>query len=92
MKLVTEIWTNKPGKVDFFLTRNDGGKQKASVTTGKVKKGYVKRWSKTYVFKKSAHRRYQIVLAKQAMKSSWAEIKLKCGAGVDVKRPKALSK
>lgn len=92
VKLVTEIWTNKPGKVDFFLTRNDGGKQKASVTTGKVNKGYVKRWAKTYEFKKSVHRRYQVVLAKQAMKSSWAEIKLKCGAGVDVKRPKALSK
>jgi len=91
VKLITEIWTNKPGKVDFFLTRNDGAKQKASVTTTRVAKGNVKRWAKTYEFNKSVHRRYQIVLAKQAMTSKWAEIKLKCGAGNDIKRPKAVT-
>lgn len=91
VKLITEIWTNKPGKVDFFLTRNDGAKQKASVTTARVAKGNVKRWAKTYEFNKSVHRRYQIVLAKQAMTSKWAEIKLNCGAGNDIKRPKAVT-
>lgn len=90
--LITEIWTTKPGKVDFFLTRNDGAKQKASVKTQKTANGNVKRWSKTYEFDKSVHRRYQVVLAKQAMKSGWAEIKLKCGASADVKRPKALAR
>lgn len=90
VKLITEIWTNKPGKVEFFLTRNDGAKQKASVTTTKVTNGNVKRWGKTYEFKKSVHRRYQVVLAKQAMTSKWAEIKLNCGAGNDIGRPKAV--
>lgn len=91
VKLITEIWTNKPGKVEFFLTRNDGAKQKASVTTTKVANGSVKRWAKTYEFNQSVHRRYQIVLAKQAMTSKWAEIKLKCGAVNDIKRPKAVT-
>ncbi|MEP0518993.1 MAG: hypothetical protein ABJO09_04300 [Hyphomicrobiales bacterium] len=92
IKLITEIWTTKPGKVDFFLTRNDGAKQKASVKTQKTANGYVKRWGKTYEFNKSVNRRYQIVLAKQAMTSGWAEIKLNCGAGADVIHPKAMSK
>jgi hypothetical protein len=85
--LITEIWTNKPGKVDFFLTRSDGKKQAASVTTGKVANGYVQRWSKTYTHKKSVDLKYQVVLANQSMTSNWADMKLKCGAGADIAKP-----
>jgi len=86
VQLITEIWTNKPGKVDFFLTRSDGPKQPVSVTTQKVANGYVKRWGKTYTHKKSVDLSYQVVLAKQPMTSNWAKMKLNCGVGADVSR------
>jgi hypothetical protein len=85
--LITEIWTNKPGKVDFFLTRSDGKKQAASVKTQKVATGYVKRWSKTYTHEKSVNLKYQVVLANQPMTSNWADMKLNCGAGTDITKP-----
>lgn len=84
VKLVSEIWTNRPGEVAFVLERNDGATQKASVVTTKVTSGFVKRWAKTYTFDKSVDRRYRIVGQKQAITSPWVEMKLNCGVGADV--------
>ena len=54
VRLVTEIHTNKPGKVNFMLFRHDGAKQAASLKTGN---GYAKRWAKTYTFNKTTKRK-----------------------------------
>ena len=91
VQLITEIWTNKPGKVDFLLTRADGPKQAAAITTNPVSGGYVNRWSKTYTHEKSVNLRYQVVLAKQAMASNWTDMKVSCGAGADITKPKKLA-
>ncbi len=79
VKLVTEILTNKAGKVNFSLQRNDGEFQKVSIVTVKGSAGYAKRWSKTYTFKENVDRRYRIVLAKQPMTSKWTNLKVSCG-------------
>lgn len=91
VQLITEIWTNKPGKVDFLLTRADGPKQAAAITTNPVSGGYVNRWAKTYTHEKSVNLRYQVVLAKQAMASNWTDMKVSCGAGADIAKPKKLA-
>jgi hypothetical protein len=92
VQLITEIWTNKPGKVDFYLTRADGPKQAVSVSvTDFVKgQGYVKRWNKSYNHKKSIDLSYQIVAKNQAIASNWTQMKLNCGAGADIGKPKAV--
>jgi len=89
--LVTEIHTNKPGKVDFQLFRKDGEKQAASLTTEKVANGYAKRWSKKYVYNQSIKREYLVTVTGHAFSSEWVAVDVKCGAKVDIKRPLKLT-
>ena len=87
----SEIWTNKAGNVDFYLTRADGPKQAASVKTEKVSDGYMKRWLKTYTHDQSVDLSYQVVLANQPMASDCAHMALNCGAKADIKNPAKLA-
>lgn len=77
--LVTEIWSNRPGKVDFMLFRGDGAKQNASVTTRKVNGGVAALWSKTYTFDKSVDRKYMVVVKGHEFSTDWVPVKLNCG-------------
>lgn len=87
VRLVTEIHSNKPGKVEFTLFRRDGEKQAASLTTEKAGKGYAKRWSKQYVYNSSIKREYLVTVTGHAFSTSWVPIEVKCGAGADHKGP-----
>ncbi len=89
--LVTEIHTNKPGKVDFTLFRKDGEKQDASLTTGKVANGYAKRWSKKYVYDQSIKREYKVMVKGSELASEWVPVEVKCGANADFERPQGLT-
>lgn len=80
VKLVGEFHTNKPGKVDFVLFRGDGANQKASVTTSKGGSGYVKRWAKTYTFKKTTIRKYMIVPVGHKKSTPWVPVHVRCDA------------
>lgn len=79
VRLVTEIHTNKPGKVNFMLYRHDGAKQAASVKTGKAGKGYAKRWAKTYTFEKTTKRKYMVVLKGHKHSTKWVPLNVNCG-------------
>lgn len=83
VRLVTEIWTNRAGKVNFQLYRKDGHKQDASLKTGKVNGGFAARWAKTYTFKKSVDRSYMVVVKGHKFSTSWVPVKLSCGVGAD---------
>jgi len=87
VKLITEIRTNKPGKVEFQLTRRDGEKQMASLTTDRVEGGYAARWAKTYKYEQSIRREYMVIVKGQPVSSDWVAVDVKCGAKEDHKRP-----
>ena len=91
VRLVAEIHSNKAGKVDFTLFRRDGEKQAASLTTEKAGKGYVKRWSKEYVYNSSIKREYLITVTGHAFSTSWVPIEVKCGVGAGSKGPSGLA-
>jgi hypothetical protein len=88
--LITEIHTNKPGKVDFQLVRKDGKKQNASVTTQKAGKGYVKRWAKTYKYSQTIRRDYMVIVKGHKFSSNWVPVAVNCGVGAG-KRPLRLT-
>lgn len=92
VRLVAEIHSNKAGKVDFTLFRRDGEKQAASLTTEKAGKGYVKRWSKQYVYNSSIKREYLVTVTGHAFSTSWVPIEVKCGVGAGSKGPSGLVK
>ena len=81
VKLVAEFHTNRAGKVDFMLYRGDGEMQKASVTTTKGGRGYVKRWSKTYTLKSSTNRKYMIASHEHHKSTKWLPLKVNCSGG-----------
>lgn len=89
--LVTEIHSNKPGKVDFTLHRKDGEQQQASLTTEKAGSAYVKRWSKQYVYTSSIKREYLVVVKGHPFSTNWVPIEVKCGVGADNERPTGLA-
>jgi hypothetical protein len=91
VQLITEIHTNKPGKVEFQLFRRDGEKQNASLVTEKVKGGYAKRWAKKYTYDQSIKREYLVVVKGHEFSSEWVPVEVKCGANADHKRPGALA-
>lgn len=89
VKLITELWTNLPGKIKLRLTRGDGGTQNVSLTTAKVSGGYSKRWAKTYTFNKSVNRKYKISANGSPFSTPWVPLKVSCGANTG-KRPGAI--
>lgn len=84
--LVTEIHTNKPGKVEFTLHRRDGEQQAASLTTEKAGNGYAKRWTKQYVYNSSIKREYLVVLKGHPFSTNWVPLAVNCGVGADIKK------
>ncbi|HSM39415.1 MAG TPA: hypothetical protein VK862_01590 [Afifellaceae bacterium] len=91
VRLVTEIWTNRPDNVQFQLYRKDGHKQNASLKTSKVNGGFAARWAKTYTFEKSVDRAYMVVVKGHKFSTSWVPVTLRCGAGADHRRPGGLT-
>jgi hypothetical protein len=91
VNLVTEIHSNKPGKVNFTLFRKDGEKQDASLVTEKVAGGYAKRWSKKYVYNQSIKREYKVMVKGSELSSDWVAVDVRCGAGADNKQPAQLA-
>ncbi|MCP4073869.1 MAG: hypothetical protein GY742_19415 [Hyphomicrobiales bacterium] len=89
VKLITELWTNLPGKIKLRLTRGDGGTQNVSLTTAKVSGGFSKRWAKTYTFNKSVNRKYKISANGSPFSTPWVPLKISCGANTS-KQPGAL--
>ena len=89
--LVTEIHSDMAGKVNFTLFRKDGEKQDASLTTEKVGNGYVKRWSKKYVYDQSIKREYKVMVKGSQLQSEWVAVDVKCGANADLDRPQGLT-
>jgi hypothetical protein len=83
VNLITEIHTNKPGKVEFQLFRRDGEKQEASLVTEKVSGGYAKRWAKKYKYDQSIRREYLVVVRGHEFSSQWVPVDVKCGAQTD---------
>jgi hypothetical protein len=87
IRLVTEIRSNKSGKVDFTLHRRDGEKQQVSITTEQTAKGYAKRWSKEYVYNNSIRREYLVVVNGHPLSTDWVPVDVKCGVGTDAEMP-----
>jgi hypothetical protein len=83
VSLITEIHTNKPGKVEFQLFRRDGEKQEASLVTEKISGGYAKRWSKRYTYNQSIRREYLVVVRGHEFSSQWVPVDVRCGAQAD---------
>lgn len=90
VKLVFEVHSNSAGKVDFTLFRRDGEKQAASLTTEKAGKGYVKRWSKQYVYNSSIKREYLVTVTGHAFSTPWVPIDVRCGIEAGQKGPAGL--
>jgi hypothetical protein len=83
VSVVADFVTTAGGKLEFSLVRNDGANQKQSaiMQNRPGKPMATGRWLKTYTLKKTTSRRYQIVMAKQAMASKWIDVKVNCGIG-----------
>ncbi len=81
VRLVTEIFTNEPGTVEFTLHRRIGRKQKASLTTDRVGDGYAKRWHKHFVYTHSITREYMVVVKGHDYETSWIPVDVSCKTG-----------
>ncbi len=80
VRMVAEIHTNLPGKVDFKYYRDNGDHRDGSVTTTKGGSGYVKRWSTKYRFNETINRKYKVVLMGHKEATPWVPLKVNCGA------------
>ncbi|MEZ5811135.1 MAG: hypothetical protein R3D45_06925 [Rhizobiaceae bacterium] len=79
VRLVTEIRTTGPGKIDFTLMRRVGRNEKASLTTDKAGDVYMKSWSKEFVYRHSVTREYKVVLDGHQIATDWIAVNVKCG-------------
>lgn len=82
VRLVTEIHTTKPGKVDFTLFRRVGRGQKATLTTDRAGDDFVQRWSKEFTYVSSVRREYMVVVKSHEFSTSWVPVDVTCEAGV----------
>ena len=80
VRLIAEIHTTKPGKVNFVLHRREGRSQNASLTTQKDEDGYAERWSREYVYKYSVRREYRIVVKDEKFSTNWVPVEVTCSA------------
>lgn len=79
-----QFYTNRAGKIEFMLYRNDGAKQKISINTTKKESGiFHAYWSKNYNFTKSVDRKYMIAVLGHKYSSQWKPIVVKCGVQND---------
>lgn len=92
VKMVAEIHTNKPGKVEFRYYRGDGEHATGSVITAKGGTGYSKRWSRTYKFGTNTNRKYMVSLIGHKKSTNWVPLKVNCGAVAEDKPGKLESK
>lgn len=78
VRIVAEIHTTKPGKVNFTLHRREGRAQSASLTTNETADGYVERWSKEYIYRNSIKREYMVVVKDQKFSTKWLPVDVRC--------------
>ena len=87
-----QFYTNRAGKIEFMLFRDDGAKQKIAVNTTKKESGiFHAYWSKNYNFTKSVDRKYMIVVLGHKYSSQWKPIVIKCGVQNDNPGPDAVT-
>ena len=78
VRLVTEIHTNKPGKVDFTLMRRIGRSQKASLTVDGDGEELVERWEKEFTYNSAIKREYMVVINGHEFSTEWIPVEVAC--------------
>jgi len=78
VKLVSEFYANRAGKVDFILYRGDGKNQQSSVNIVKLGNRHMQQWSKTYKYVQSISRKYKMVVKGHSVSTDWVPITVHC--------------